>query len=63
MNFLKKYYKNTTTFHCQECNSNFTIGFWQWFFTLFHNHISGHAYVKCPFCGKHHWRQCVKVME
>ena len=63
MNFLKKYYTNTRTFHCQHCNINFTVGFWRWFFTLFHNDITRHRYVKCPFCGERHWRQAIKVVK
>ena len=63
MNFLKKYYINTRTFHCQDCNVNFSLNFWQWIGTFFHNHITRHAYVKCPFCGGKHWRQAIKVVK
>lgn len=63
MNIFKRYFTNTRTFRCEKCNISWSLTFWQWFFTLFHNHISGHAYVKCPFCGERHWRQCVKVVK
>lgn len=62
MNFMKKYYKNTTSFHCMHCNSNFHIGFWQWIWTMKFD-ITRHRYVKCPYCGERHWRQAIKVVE
>lgn len=62
MNFLKKYYKNTTTFRCMHCDSSFHIGFWQWIWTMKFD-ITRHRYVKCPYCGERHWRQCIKVVE
>lgn len=63
MNIFKKYFTNTRTFKCEKCNISWSLTFWQWFLTLFHNHISGYAYVKCPFCGERHWRQCEKVVK
>ena len=63
MNPLNKYFINTRTFRCEKCNISWSLTFWQWLFTLFHNHISGHAYVKCPFCGVRHWRKCIKVVK
>lgn len=58
---LKRYYENTRHFECIKCKQEFTLGFWQWILTMFHNHITRHAYVKCPHCGEYHWRQAKKV--
>ena len=63
MNFLKKYYKNTTTFHCAECKHIWTLTFWQWLGTFMHNDITRHRYVKCPRCGAKHWLQAEKVVQ
>lgn len=63
MNFLKKYYKNTTTFHCAECKHIWTLNFWQWLGTFMHNDITRHRYVKCPRCGARHWLQAEKVVQ
>jgi DNA-directed RNA polymerase subunit RPC12/RpoP len=63
MNFLEKYYKNTTTFHCAECKHIWKLNFWQWIGTLFHNDITRHRYVKCPRCGAKHWLQAERVVE
>ncbi len=61
MNFLKRYYKNTTQFHCAECDHEFTIGFWKWLYTMKFD-ISRHRYVKCPQCGVRHWLKAKKVI-
>ena len=60
MNRFKKYYENTRHFQCPECGTHFSLSFWQWFGTLFHNHITRHAYVKCPYCKARHWLQAIK---
>jgi DNA-directed RNA polymerase subunit RPC12/RpoP len=61
MNFMKKYYKNTTTFYCAECKHIWNLTFLQWIGTLFHNDITRHRYVKCPRCGARHWLQAERV--
>ena len=58
---FKRYYENTSYFQCVECGCEFTLTFWQWFFTLFHNDITRHRYVKCPQCGARHWLLARKV--
>ena len=63
MNFLKKYYKNTTTFHCAECKHIWTLTFWQWLGTFMHNDIPRPRYVKCPRCSAKHWLQAEKVVQ
>lgn len=63
MNFLKKYYKNTTTFHCSECKHIWTLNFWQWLGAFMHNDITRHRYVKCPRCSAKHWLQAEKVVQ
>ena len=63
MNFLKKYYKNTTTFRCTQCKYIWTLTFWQWLCALMHNDITRHRYVKCPRCGAKHWLQAEKVVK
>jgi DNA-directed RNA polymerase subunit RPC12/RpoP len=62
MNIFKKYYKNITTYQCTECKHIWTQSFWQWLFTLVHNDITRHRYVKCPRCGTHHWLQAEKLV-
>ena len=63
MNRFKKYFLNTSVFNCPECCHWFKLSFWKWFFTLFHNHITRHAYVKCPHCGVKHWLQAEKMVD
>ena len=58
---FKNYYENTRTFKCAECKHIWTHNFWQWLFTLVHNDITRHRYVKCPRCGARHWLQAKKV--
>lgn len=56
MNFLQKYYQNTTHFVCAECKHCFTISFWKWLATMKFD-MTRHRYVKCPRCGRWHWLQ------
>ena len=63
MKFLKKYYKNTTTFLCAECKHIWTLNFWQWLGTFMHNDITRHRYVKCPRCDAKRWLQAEKVVQ
>ena len=61
---FKKYYKNTSTFRCAECNYVWTHNIWQWLLTLvYNNNISRHRYVKCPRCGARHWLKAIKVVD
>lgn len=60
---FKKYYENTRHFKCVECGTHFKLSFWQWIGTLFHNHITRHAYVKCPYCKTRHWLKSIKIGE
>ncbi len=54
---FKKYYENTSVFQCPECKYIWQQNIWQWIFTLFHNDITRHRYVKCPHCGVRRWLQ------
>ena len=60
MNFLKKYYENTRHFKCPDCGTYFSLSFWKWVGTFFHNHITRHAYVRCPYCKARHWLKAIK---
>jgi DNA-directed RNA polymerase subunit RPC12/RpoP len=62
VNFLKKYYKNTTTFRCSECKHVWKLTWWQWLCTIKFD-ITRHRYVKCPRCGVRHWIQAEKVVK
>ena len=62
MNFIKKYYKNTTTFHCAECKHIWKLNWWQWLYTMKFD-ITRHRYVKCPRCGARHWLQAERVVK
>lgn len=57
---FKKYYGNTCHFQCTECGTYFSLSFWQWLGTLFHNHIAQHAYVRCPYCKARHWLKAIR---
>ena len=59
---FRKYYQNTIHYHCQKCDKDFDLNFWQWFVTTMKFDITRHRYVKCPYCGEYHWRQAKKVM-
>ena len=58
---FKKYFDNRRIFNCPECGRYFELNFWQWFFTLIHNDISRHRYIKCPYCKIGHWLEAKKV--
>ena len=62
MNFLKKYYKNTTTFKCAECKHIWKLTPWQWLCTMKFDFVRC-RYVKCPRCGKVHWLKAEKVVR
>ena len=62
MNFMKKYYKNTTIFQCAECKHIWKLNWWQWLLTMKFD-ITRHRYVKCPRCGACHWLQAEKVVK
>ena len=61
MNFLQKYFYNTTTFKCTECKYIWRISWWQWLWTMKFD-ITRHRYVKCPRCSVRHWVQAEKVV-
>ena len=63
MNFLKKYYKNTTTYQCKECKYIFTLTPWQWLTRLMKVDFARYSYIKCPRCGKVHWLKGEKVVK
>ena len=63
MNFLKKYYCNTTTFRCVHCKYIWTLGWVKWLLTFVHNDITRHRYVKCPRCGAKHWLQAERTVK
>ena len=63
MNFLKKYYLNTTTYRCAECKYIWELNFFQWLITTMKFDITRHRYVKCPRCGARHWLQAEKVVS
>lgn len=58
-----KYYENTSTFQCAECKHIWKMNPLRWFFTLVHNDITRHRYVKCPRCGAYHWLKAEKVVD
>ena len=62
MNFLKKYYKDTTTFQCKECKHIWQLTLWQWLYTMKFD-FARCRYVKCPRCGKVHWLKAEKVVK
>ena len=60
---FRKYFINRSIFKCPECGRYFEQTFWQWFFSLVHNDITRHRYVKCPYCKVRHWLQAAKVVK
>ena len=62
MNFLKKYYKNTTTFQCTECKHIWKLTPWQWLYAMKFDFVRC-RYVKCPRCGALHWLKAEKVVK
>ena len=62
MNCFKKYYENRRRFVCVECDQNFTIGIWKWLWTP-HMDMWRYRYVKCPYCGAHHWLKAEKTIK
>ena len=63
MNFLTKYFRNTSTYQCRECKHIWTQNVVQWFCTIVHFDITRHRYVKCPRCGARHWLQAKEVVK
>ena len=62
MNFLRKYFYNTTTFHCVECKHIWKLSWWQWLYTMKFDMVR-YRYVKCPRCGARHWLKAEKVAD
>ena len=63
MKFLKKYCCNTATFQCVHCKHIWTLSWVKWLFTLVHNDITRHRYVKCPRCGAKHWLKAKEMVK
>jgi len=59
---FRKYFENTRHYTCRDCGKDFTHNFLQWFWTILHNDISRHRYVKCPHCKHRHWLQAKRIM-
>ena len=59
----KKYYQNTSTFHCVECKHIWKLTWWQWLIITMKFDITRHRYVKCPRCGVRHWLKAERVIK